>query len=226
MFATSGEGLRFNDIAFSSLRGILRKKGATVISEHRYVMPYNIIFRHPDKMVKQMLTYSRAEVELQVGEIAKGEKYQPRIMPFYRLLSYVLRIEWPYSRLQGPHMKVDLRKCVHCGLCVRDCPFGNIKTVNGKFVFGKNCALCMRCVMHCPKEAISIGILNGWRVSGAYRFKSIDKNHTDINFTKENKKGRWKLYQGYYKRLDKALENQNIKPEDYASGFPEESSSL
>ena len=37
-------------------------------------------------------------------------------------------------------------------------------------VFGKNCIGCTACSFNCPADAISIGVLNGWRVNGAYKF--------------------------------------------------------
>jgi len=47
--------------------------------------------------------------------------------------------------------------CVGCGKCVALCPLNNIKTVEGKPVYGKQCTHCMACIAHCPAEAINYG---------------------------------------------------------------------
>jgi ferredoxin len=48
-------------------------------------------------------------------------------------------------------------RCTECGLCVRQCPRGNIRATESGIVFGENCDTCFRCIHHCPTEAIQIG---------------------------------------------------------------------
>lgn len=48
-------------------------------------------------------------------------------------------------------------RCISCGLCVRNCPVGNIKMIDKKIQFGNECILCMRCIHQCPVEAVQIG---------------------------------------------------------------------
>lgn len=69
-------------------------------------------------------------------------------------------------KVNGRFFKVDMEKCVNCGLCVKNCPEENVKIVDGKFVFGGDCACCVRCSFNCPKDAFNIALLNGWRVNG------------------------------------------------------------
>ena len=57
-----------------------------------------------------------------------------------------------YSRL----FRVDKNKCTACGLCVQECPTGNIsEDGDGKPVWGRDCLLCLYCEMHCPDEAVT-----------------------------------------------------------------------
>lgn len=58
--------------------------------------------------------------------------------------------------------------CTKCGLCLRNCPKGNITFQNGQAVFHSNCILCMRCIHICP--------INGVRYNG----KKVEQTQKEI----------------------------------------------
>ena len=72
--------------------------------------------------------------------------------------------------LIGKGFRVDKSKCINCGKCVKACPVQNITLKDGKFRFGGHCLGCTACSFNCPTNAINIGMLNGWKVNGAYNF--------------------------------------------------------
>ena len=199
---TSGEPLRLNDASSRKLERIMKKRGYRFKGEFHYVMPYNMIFRHSDAMVKHMVTYMRKLVPLHVSSILAKRTEGMRLMPFSRIVSSVLRIEWLYAKLQGPTMRAG-NSCTGCGLCARRCPMGNITVVNGRPVFGRNCSLCVRCSFSCPVDAISIGLLNGWRVSGPYEVDRIMADQTIPDTIPIEKLPR--LYRKYYREADAML---------------------
>jgi nitroreductase/NAD-dependent dihydropyrimidine dehydrogenase PreA subunit len=52
---------------------------------------------------------------------------------------------------------VDRKKCIGCGLCVKDCPSGHLKMKNGKAaVYLSGCMECGHCFAICPKKAINM----------------------------------------------------------------------
>ena len=166
---TSGEPLRLNDGSCARVYDLLKKKGYTVAGEYHYVMPYNMIFRHSDKMAARMWQAARRRIPFEAKEMLDGKiKKLPKGIG-KRAVSFVFRIEHPAMRLIGKGFRAT-DACIGCGLCARDCPQKNIAMANGKPVFGKNCVGCVRCSFRCPADAIRIGILDGWRINGSYSF--------------------------------------------------------
>jgi flavodoxin/formate hydrogenlyase subunit 6/NADH:ubiquinone oxidoreductase subunit I len=96
----------------------------------------------------------------EVAARAAGQAYVPPEedrppAAIYRLERFAvsrLLAEQVYSRL----FRVDKDKCTACGLCVQECPTGNItEDTEGRPVWGRNCLSCLYCEMNCPEEAIS-----------------------------------------------------------------------
>lgn len=219
IFKSSGEGHSLNNYSSGLIIKILEKKGFDILCERHYVMPYNMIFRHSPEMVKSEYIYADALVRLNCRDLQNGFRENVHFNPLKAWFVPVIRIEWIYARLQGPFMKVDMHKCIKCMKCVNNCPLNNISFADEKFKFGTNCSLCVRCSFNCPVCAISIGLLNGWRINGSYRIKqtSADKS-LRFPFFGENLKGLYRLlYYKYFRRADRELENAGITlsdPED------------
>ena len=88
----------------------------------------------------------------------------------------------------------------------------NIRYENNKFKFGTNCALCVACSFNCPKDAVSIGLLNGWRINGTYNIqkKASDPQIKFPVFNEELKGIRHWLYYKYYRNADRLLSENGI----------------
>lgn len=165
----SGEPLALNDAAGIKPRRLLRKSGFQVLGEFSFVMPYNIIFRHSDEMAARMWLCAENRAKKAASDIAALVENRCRVNIFKRAVAFTLRIEHVAMPKIGRHFKTT-DDCVGCGKCVSLCPVSNITIASGKPEFGKKCAGCMACAFGCPKDAIRISLLNGWRVNGGYAF--------------------------------------------------------
>jgi NAD-dependent dihydropyrimidine dehydrogenase PreA subunit/flavodoxin len=50
-------------------------------------------------------------------------------------------------------MRINQNKCIHCGLCLEQCPVGNISFQDGEYSCNQQCINCMRCYNACPVAA-------------------------------------------------------------------------
>jgi ferredoxin/flavodoxin len=212
IFKTAGEPSHFNDASSHKLLSALKKKGFNAVLEQHLLMPYNIVFRYKDSLVKQMYLYTEALCSLLVKRFIAGERWIPRYRLRSRALSFLFRIQWPGARFNGRLYSVNKKKCSKCLLCVKNCPTGNIRFENGKIKFDFKCNMCMYCAMFCPKDAVNIGLLRFWKVTGAYDFKGILKD-PDIpsDFISDKTKGYFRFFRGYFKRADAMLEKYGAK---------------
>lgn len=81
-------------------------------------------------------------------------------MPANSANSLSNRLPKPVYRFLSRHMKkypqFDKKKCVSCGICVKNCPQGALR-LDGKPVFDQSkCICCYCCQEMCPKKAIDL----------------------------------------------------------------------
>jgi NAD-dependent dihydropyrimidine dehydrogenase PreA subunit/flavodoxin len=216
LFKTSGECLRFNQCSSRRLIHLLKKKGYECVQEWHYPMPYNIIFRHSDAMAKTLWVYAKAMVQYNVTQLKEKKSLPPHFRPLQGLYVPFFRIEQWYATKKGHQFWVNPNKCIHCNSCVYRCPMGNITRMGDRYVFGKNCCLCLACSFHCPKDAINLGIFENWKVNGDYEYEKISMTPA-IHFpcSDGTEKKIHKTYLKYFRRCDALLKKEGIDLTSY-----------
>lgn len=194
LIMVSGEPLRLNDSSDQKLKKILKGKNAEVESAWHYIMPYNMIFRHTESRAFQMYETMQKLVPLDVRRyFIENQLSALRPIPFTGFVTAAFRIEQWFSSKNGRLYRVT-NDCIKCMKCVDSCPVNNINFKNGKIRFENRCILCMRCSFGCPKDAIRIGLLNGWRVNKPYEFREPETEGSD-----SHKKFCRRSYERYFK---------------------------
>ena len=201
-----------NNASSSSLIHKLRKKNYIVHQERHFLMPYNIIFRFPDSVVKSLLLYLDPLVSLFVKDILEGKEEKISSNVGIKIISYLLRIEWIAPKVNHLFFHSDKKKCIHCNLCLKNCPMHAIYVnKKGRMKATRNCALCMNCTMICPKDAIHFGFLNNWKVNGYYPYRKIRKDESIEPANLESfRKGFFHSYKSYFTKADQELEEAKI----------------
>jgi flavodoxin/NAD-dependent dihydropyrimidine dehydrogenase PreA subunit len=197
IFKTSGEPLQINN---SSSHDIIRMVGKkNVLGDYHFLMPYNIMFRFPDSLVKQMLLSAKVYSKVLVSNILNKKKSFVEYNRFNVFLSFLFKIQQFGAFFNGIFYHIDRKKCTLCLKCVKECPAKNISLRKNKFRFGPDCQMCMRCSYFCPADAMRIGLLNLWRVNGAFNFESIlhDEKIPSV-FITEKAKGFYQPFKKYF----------------------------
>lgn len=207
IFKTSGEPCFLNNPSSLSLIRLL--PGCTILGEYHFLMPYNIMFRFPDNLMKQMYRHARRYSEYATANIIAGKVSRISYNLFSRFIAFIFTIQRPGAAINGRLYRIKRDHCNFCLRCLRNCPGGNIriqKTRGGgqKLSFGFSCQMCMRCSFNCPRDAIVIGLLKGWKVSGPFRFEELERDKSlDGRFIHEHSRGFYRLYIPYFKTQER-----------------------
>lgn len=209
IFHTGGEPLHLNDVSDYKINEMMKRRNFVLTNEYHYAMPYNMIFRHTDARAVQMHEVLEKLAPIEAQEIIDRKPHKYKYHFGGHTMAFLFRIEHPAMKVNGKlFFKIDQEKCIHCGLCVKNCPEHNI-TMNedGSFSFGNKCIMCTACSFNCPKDAFNIGMLNGWRVNGKYNIKNPDLTQEDThpNYCK-------KAYEVYFKEAEEKIK-ANTKEE-------------
>ena len=207
VFKTAGEPFVLNRASSYYIFSHLRKKGYCFNYERHFLMPYNIIFRYNDEIVKQIYMLSQKLARKMASDLSKDITHRPHFNPFLVLASLIFRLQWIGAAINGKLLKTGT-SCNLCQKCVRECKTDNICMEDGKIRFGWNCTMCMRCIMCCPQMAIKAGILEPWAIRGTYDFERILSDTSIPNdFIQSCEKGMFRHFKKYVRETEAELNN-------------------
>lgn len=141
---------------------LLKKYGAVITGGIQVKMPDSVC---DCKALKKTVEQNRSivtEADDRVAEIAKQMKdgnYPQEGLTFWSHVAGLFGQRlWFYNKTTGytSKLKIDIDKCVGCGICADGCPTKNIKITDGKATASTQCTMCYRCISNCPKQAITL----------------------------------------------------------------------
>jgi ferredoxin len=140
----------------------VREKGYSVIMQSGIMMPGSFYFRKhkyklEDKDIEEILAQACKKIKELVQDITMDKQIfeNPSLV---RIVADKIVNKNFNSRLHIISKKIEATSaCSKCGVCLRNCPKGNVTFENGQAVFHSNCMLCLRCIHICPINAITYG---------------------------------------------------------------------
>jgi len=173
IFRTAGGVAPINYNASKSMIRRLTRKDYDVVYERIFSIGSNWIVRFEDAVVRQLVTATRRKAALMCHEVLRGERrYLKTGLGRQILMETVALLSRGFFRLVGRDYRVGLT-CSQCGLCVRNCPAGNIYQRDGQIRFKWSCVSCMRCVYNCPRQALQLRFFKFFQVAGGYNLKRL-----------------------------------------------------
>lgn len=146
--------------ALKQMSEALAAKKVTLNYAQTVLMPDNF-FGIPEETRQKVLSASEPVIAKIAEEVAERKEDVASVKEAMLWKLFGTSASWWYlkNRLKFNVMSVDASKCVGCGICADICQMKNITLVEGKPVFGDNCANCFGCAHWCPQTAINAGKL-------------------------------------------------------------------
>ena len=140
---------------------VLKKMGADVVGGLHIRMPDSVcdspLLKNPYEKNARIIDRADRKIE-RVAERMKTGEYPHEGLSFTTHVTGLIGQRlWFYGKTKGYSDKLKINNtCVGCGICVSDCPMGNIELKEGKAVAGDKCTMCYRCIANCPNKAITL----------------------------------------------------------------------
>lgn len=165
---------------------IFKKKKMTYKGHAEFKMPRNYMVNdhYPmleTKEVEERILSSREKIGQVVEDIKAGRKLKARhVFLAETIITVPFNPIWCKIEMKAKDF-YSTGKCIGCGKCEKLCPLNNIKIVDGKPVWGKNCTHCMACIGNCPTDAIEYGKISKKEQYNFGKYKYVVEKVTDNN---------------------------------------------
>ncbi len=141
---------------------LLESCGAEVIGGLHLKMPDSIAdekaLKRPLEKNRELVKQADQKIKESVKRLKAGNPTQEGIGVLYRLAGFFGQRAYfgHKTKRYSSKVKVDIDKCIGCGICEKLCPMNNISINEQKAVSGESCTMCYRCINKCPKQAITL----------------------------------------------------------------------
>ncbi|MDO4983111.1 MAG: EFR1 family ferrodoxin [Eubacteriales bacterium] len=159
------------------MKKLCREKELKFMGCEQLIMPQNYLLKMNGKEEnEQVILEAESRLGLLAQSIREGKPFTRPEPKKWEVIStrMVLKPYYKFFITAKPFYTTD--RCLSCGRCASVCPLGNIRTENGRPVWGDNCTHCMACIGVCPAKAIEYGR----RSQGKERYyckKYVKKQH-------------------------------------------------
>jgi len=111
---------------------------------------------HPDKEeLDEATDFGKKVMDQYNNKVDRLAEKQTK-PPFIYSIERFLLNPWLAKNVYYRMFKLARNKCTSCGICMDECPVGNIsEDKNARPVWSNNCILCLYCELKCPENAIS-----------------------------------------------------------------------
>jgi len=203
IYKNSGETFAMNNASSRRILRFMRRAKAEFAGEYHFVMPYNIHFEFPEEFIHQLVYEDKKLMDVMLHNLKNGIAPTLKTNIVYNVAAFFVSIQALGGPINSFMYTVDDAKCNKCGLCVKMCPEKNIAIKKGKVCFSHNCDMCMRCSFYCPKKAIQIGFLKGWRIHDYYDLHEVwEHTNAEAHYIVDQNKGFYSCFVPYFKNID------------------------
>ena len=160
IFCVSTMGLFSGDSTGCTAR-ILKKYGAEILGGLQIKMPDSVcdskLLKKDIDENRQVVKNADKRIEKVAEQIRNGKYPQEGLSLTAHVKGLLGQRLWFYRKTNGYTDKLKISAaCIGCGLCIKECPMGNIQIKNGRAVSGDRCTMCYRCISLCPEKAITL----------------------------------------------------------------------
>jgi NAD-dependent dihydropyrimidine dehydrogenase PreA subunit len=146
-------------VAFLWAALMLWLKGYTIRGMHPVDMPSNWISVHPglnQRTVKFLHEVNKTRVTRLAEKIVAGRTDFKALRELVQdlLVAPIALAYYFIGRFVIAKTYYASSDCDLCGLCMKNCPAGAIRLVDGRPFWTFRCESCMRCMSYCPKKAV------------------------------------------------------------------------
>ena len=141
-----------------AIRKTLKSKGYNILIQDYIQMPNNYSFafgKEPSEIrIKELTERAERQILNLVDRFIQGKISIKSVLPMRIVISKIIGREFLKLLPKISNNLSSTSECIKCGMCLRNCPKGNITFEEGHAIFHSNCMMCVRCIHICPTNGI------------------------------------------------------------------------